>query len=494
MNTKTILEFLCILFLLGCSSTQKSITQKPDINNAFEVYENLAEKLDKLNYNTERNIIMKLINRIDSLCSEEIKDSTKYDFDYLIEKIEKTKILENIFPSTVKKINNVNLEITVNEFRFRTLVAVQHNFERIYYQLPSKQKLSNAILFASTNSGISEVKTNLMNRQVELLSSLQDANTKLRCWAAIKRMLNEIDIKMSEKGDQVIQRSPYGIIITEGEIFKKLQLIADSENDENIKEYSKHTIEVIKSSGTKYKQCVREITFEDINDIFPNKPINEKALDFFNQAINSSGNKKKIELYSKAIEIDSSFTAAYCNRGISYFEDKSFQSAISDFYHVLKLDPNKVEVYSYIGNSYLKIKKYDSAIVNYSQAIKFGITEPSIYINRGFCYHESSNYLLAINDYTSAIKIDSTLVNAYTNRAQCYLSLEDYNSAVSDYKTLTVIDSMNSSHYYNLGCIYWKKKEWQKINDIWEKGLRINPVDENILKNLPILKKYLEDE
>ena len=51
---------------------------------------------------------------------------------------------------------------------------------------------------------------------------------------------------------------------------------------------------------------------------------------------------------------------------------------------------------------------------------------------------------------------------------------------------------MNSSHYYNLGCIYWKKKEWQKVNDVWEKGLHINPKDENILRNLPDLKKYFK--
>ena len=488
MNIKILLKFLCILLLLGCSSTQRSIGQKSYIKNAFEVYHDLAGKLDKLNIDTGQDTIMKLIESIDLLCSGEIKDSTKYDFDYLIGKLEKDALL-----SGGGKIENVNLEITVNEFKFRTLVAIQHNLEWIYFQLPAKQKFSGAIIYATTNSGISEAKTNLINRQIGLLSYLRESDIKLRCWTAIKRMLNEIDIAMSETGDQVIQRSPYGIIVTKGEIFKKLQLIADNENDENINEYAEKTIESIKDSGTKYKEFAGEITVEDINVFIPDKIINEKALEFFNQASGFTNNRQKIELYSKAIEIDSSFTAAYYNRGISFSEAKNFRSAIRDFCHVLKLDPSRIEVYSYIGNGYLKIKIYDSAIVNYSQAMKYGLRAPSIYINRGFCYHELSNYIPAINDYTAAVSIDSTLVNAYTNRAQCYLALEDYYNAAADYKILTVIDSMNSNHYYNLGCIYWKKKEWQKVNDIWEKGLRINPKDENIAKNLPALKKYLKN-
>lgn len=159
MKSKIRIILLCFVILSGCSSTQKSIKYRSYINNAFEVYRDLSGKLDKLNNDAGQNSAIQLVSRIDSLCCKEIKDSSRYDFASLIEEIEKTKITGNVFPSAAGKMNNVNLEVIINEFIFRTLIAVQYNLEIICRHFPAGQKLSNEIISASTNSGISEAKT-----------------------------------------------------------------------------------------------------------------------------------------------------------------------------------------------------------------------------------------------------------------------------------------------------------------------------------------------
>ena len=417
MKGKPLIQYMFLLLFLSCSTADKSIKYDLSTNNACEVLISLSDKLKTLNYKADQKVEEEIIDWVDFICSKEIKDTMNYHFGYLLKRIEEANKLDIILPSIINKTNAILLEIVVNELRFRALVAIQHNLVQIYHRLPANQKFSNSIIFSSTNSEISQTKTYLIYRQIGIISSIQNNHSKFRCWLALSRMLNVIDIPMSETGDQIIQRSPYGIMITEGEIFEKLQSLIDEETEEKVREYAKQTVELIRSFGSKYEEFESEIVIEDLSDLSAVKMINEKAVIFFNNALSSLDNNQKIELYSKAIEIDSNFIAAFNNRGISFFENKDYNSAINDFHNVLRLDSSKIIAYYYIGNSCLKIENYESAIHNYSQALQYGFSETSIYINRGLCYHKLGNYTFALEDFSNAINKDSTSTSAFTSRA-----------------------------------------------------------------------------
>jgi len=482
MKGKLFILHVFLLLSLTCSASDKNTSY---VNNAYEVLILLEQKLKTFDYQTDQKFLGEIIDWAELICSKTIQDTVDYDFDDLIGRIEGTNEIDKILQSLINKTDAPLLEIVVNEVRFRTLVAIQHNLALIFSRMPGNQKFSSSIIFATTNREISQTKTGLINSQIKIISSSQKDDLKIRCWLALRRMLNEIDIALSETGDQIVQRSPYGIMIKKGELFSKLESLANSERDEEVKEFAVMTVELIKSSGSKYHDFNSKIIVSDFSDLSAIKNINKKALAFFNQALSSPENNQKIDLYSKAIESNPRFTAAFNNRGISYFEKKEYDSAIADFNNVLKLDPHKVITHYYLGNCYLEIRNYELAQNNYSIAIQNGFSDTSVYINRGLCRYKMGNYNSALEDLTIVIKMDSTSVKAFTYRAQCYFAINDYDHAIADYKTLIMLDPQNSTNYYNLGCIYWNMEDWHKVNEVWKKGLSVNPNDEYILNNLP---------
>ncbi len=485
---------LIILFILltgSCTPTKNIINNNSAIVNALEVMLTASEKIRSIDQGQQQMVVNEIAAWAESICTKTISDTNSYDFDYLLKKIDEINSIDPFLLPLVAENKNLLFEVVINELRFRGLVGIQHNMEMNYEGLPASQKFARTIIFASANTSISEIKTNLINRQIRILESASDKKIITRCWEAVQRMLDEIDIPMSETGDRIVQRSPYGIMIEKGKLIEKLEELSVRENDPGVKSYAQNVMLKIRSSGTKYKEFQSEIIIEDIADISSISKIKDDALAYFNEALSNQDNSMKIELYTKAVGIDSNFKAAYNNRGICYFEIKDFDSAIKDFQKVLKLDPASVLVNSYIGNCYLYLEDYQSAIAYYSNAVLAGITDDHVLINRGLSYQKLNMIDLAIKDYSAVVEKNPTSANAYLNRAQCYSVLNQFEKAAEDYKQLIKINPGNSLYYYNLGCIYWNKSAWQNVVDVWEKGLSVNPHDENILKNLPAAKTKL---
>jgi tetratricopeptide (TPR) repeat protein len=490
VSTSIKIAFFIIVFF-GCSTIQNNYKDDSITYNALGVMKDLHQKLDYLIKDFDQNRFKKMIDWSDYICSKGIKDTNSYNFQYLLNEIENLNSIGELCDSLFNITKDYYFELVITELRFRTLVGMQQNLYKNYHQLPVKQKFSSSIIFATTNSEISEIKTNLLYSQFGIIYLLDDRKSKLRLWLALKRMLNEIDIQQSESGNQIIQRSPYGIITDKGFVFCKLKNMMNNEIDKEVKEFAQKTIEYIKSNDSKYKEDEDQIVISDINNLINTKSINENAIIFFNKAFNAVDNDQKIYLYSKAIDYDSNFTAAFNNRGICYFENNNYELAINDFKIVLKTDSSNAIVYNYIGNIYLKLEDYHLAIDYYSISLKLSLDNISVLINRGLCYYKMGEYMLAISDFTAAININPNSIIAYKNRTQSYQAVKNDDDAISDYKILILLEPNNSTNYYNLGCIYWRKKDWLNVIDIWRRGLSINPNDDNIKSNLPKAEKEL---
>ncbi|MEW6194260.1 MAG: tetratricopeptide repeat protein [Bacteroidota bacterium] len=431
---------LIILFILltgSCTSTRNTINSNSTIVNALEVMLVTKDKVESINNSEAPADVNEILTWAESICAKSIRDTNSYDFDYLLKKVDEINSIDPYLLPPVAENKNLFFETVINELRFRGLVAIQHNMEINYQRLPASKKFASTIIFASANTSISEIKTNLINRQIGILESASDKKIMIRCWEAMQRMLDETDIPMSETGDRIVQRSPYGIMIEKGELIGKLEEIIAKEINRQVKSFGQNVILKIRSSETKYKEFQSEIVIEDIADISSISKIKDDALAYFNEALTVQDNKMKIELYTKAVSIDTNFNAAYNNRGICYFDAK-------DFKKVLKLDPASVIVNSYLGNCYLSLENYETAIDYYSNVVLSGIADDYVLINRGLSYQKLNMFELAIKDYTEAIIRNPGSVSAYLNRAQCNTMLNEFEKAAGDYKQLIKINPGNS--------------------------------------------------
>ena len=130
-----------------------------------------------------------------------------------------------------------------------------------------------------------------------------------------------------------------------------------------------------------------------------------------------------IDNFTRAIEIDSDFTAAlsYYNRGLVYHKLKKYEDAISDYSRAIRINPNYSE--AYISRGMAKSLLDLPYCSDYAEACKIiqNLSESNeiitktcafhnscistSYVKSGFANMELKKYKEAIVDFTRAIEI-----------------------------------------------------------------------------------------
>jgi tetratricopeptide (TPR) repeat protein len=142
-----------------------------------------------------------------------------------------------------------------------------------------------------------------------------------------------------------------------------------------------------------------------------------------------------IERFSRAIELDPCYPAAYCLRGDAYLRlpgqdfPKSRGQTAPEAWEVEK------EVARYL----------DLALQDYGVAIQLCPRRPIFHIRRAIAHilkaqldysHKDEHYENAISDCTSAIKLDPSCPEAYNTRANAYYGKYNYEKAVNDLRAM----------------------------------------------------------
>ena len=159
------------------------------------------------------------------------------------------------------------------------------------------------------------------------------------------------------------------------------------------------------------------------------------AIDYFNLGLESSLTNKKIEYFTKALELNPELAVAYEKRGLLYFFKEEYDKVIQDFGTYLDLAPAKAEVYRMLGMGYLKSGIFQSAIHNFTRAIEMEPELARAYANRAETYREIGNYDEAIHDATKAIEFGRdtrTISIALMTRAKAHRKLGLMEQAFED--------------------------------------------------------------
>ena len=169
----------------------------------------------------------------------------------------------------------------------------------------------------------------------------------------------------------------------------------------------------------------------------------DNAKDYFNLGVKNSVTHKKIEYFTKALELNPDWAEAYEKRGLLYYYQGNYDKVISDYHTYLDLAPAKAEAYRMLGMGYMKSGKYDSAIYHFSQAIKIDPKLTSAYAYRAEAYRLSGDDKKSIRDATKAIKLRGdprAKADAYKTRAKISRRLGNVELAVADSRAAMTID------------------------------------------------------
>lgn len=189
-----------------------------------------------------------------------------------------------------------------------------------------------------------------------------------------------------------------------------------------------------------------------------------------------------ITAYTKAIELQPEYSAAYNNRGLSYKNLGKYAEAIEDYTTAIRINPNYAIAYNNRGLVNKTIGKYDEAIADYEKAIELNPNYSTAYNNLGAAYNSLEQYGIAIAYLNRALELNPEYAIAYNNRGYGYKGLEEYEKAIADYTKAIEFNPKYSTAYSNRGFAYADCEEYEKAIADCTKAIELDSACANAYK------------
>jgi len=198
--------------------------------------------------------------------------------------------------------------------------------------------------------------------------------------------------------------------------------------------------------------------------------------------MNKEYNKAVVDL-DKAVETIPNSFICYNLRGLAYDALDRQAQAMTEFNKAISLNPAYAEAYSNRGFVFFENKEYDKALHDYDKAIALDPKLANAYNNRGFLYATQGKLEIAIKDYDKAISIDPKLLDAYLNRGNLYLGQKKYDEALIDFNTALPLGWRNAPTYNARGEVFAAKGDFEWARNDFNQAISMNPQYGKAYKN-----------
>ena len=153
----------------------------------------------------------------------------------------------------------------------------------------------------------------------------------------------------------------------------------------------------------------------------------QDAVELYNRGLRSSLAYKRIEYFTKALQLNPNLTDAYEKRATHYYFQEKLDQAIQDYTRLIELKPDSANAYLLRGLAYLKKGHGEGLIAEINRlALRYtGLGEPE----------DSKALERAIDDFSYAIELNPQLAAAYSYRAEAYRLIGMIEEAIRDSTT-----------------------------------------------------------
>ncbi|XP_045704501.1 tetratricopeptide repeat protein 6 [Phyllostomus hastatus] len=159
--------------------------------------------------------------------------------------------------------------------------------------------------------------------------------------------------------------------------------------------------------------------------------------------------------FAKCIFYDPTRTDALLKRGMFYYENESWNSAIQDFTALLDREPKNSQARTYRGRAYFKRHLYKQATQDLSVAIHL---DPNNWLALYYraCLLRKSNPFRALQDYSVSALINDGYENfgCFLHRGILYADLKHWLLAINDFETVISLERTITLAYINIGLIH----------------------------------------
>jgi tetratricopeptide (TPR) repeat protein len=215
------------------------------------------------------------------------------------------------------------------------------------------------------------------------------------------------------------------------------------------------------------------------------------AMEYFNLGMKNRMTYKKINYFSRALELNPSLIEAYEKRGMLYYFQEKYELMIRDFQHFIEFVPAKASALRMLGIGYFKTGLYEEAISCFTNAIELEPEFAGAYSSRAEAYRLVGKYDQAIHDSTTAIRIGGdqlAMSEAYRNRYKTYWKIGEGEKAYADLRESWRLDPRVWKIWRNNGRMFNYPEYMKKLGLVYLIGIAA------VLIFKPKLKPPFKDE
>ena len=151
--------------------------------------------------------------------------------------------------------------------------------------------------------------------------------------------------------------------------------------------------------------------------------------------------REAIDHFTRSIESNPNYAAAYTGRGWAYLELGNLDEALTNCNLALNLAPDDAEALSCRGRVRTLKFQYGEAVNDCNEALKLSPKLASALQCRGFLYWRDFDNEKAIADYNLAIEQEASYGRAYFGRSFAYKDSDNPNSARADLEKAIELDA-----------------------------------------------------
>ncbi|WP_368239169.1 protein kinase domain-containing protein [Candidatus Uabimicrobium amorphum] len=207
----------------------------------------------------------------------------------------------------------------------------------------------------------------------------------------------------------------------------------------------------------------------------PGKSQKEQLFAVFAKAIeyrNAGEPDLALKEFDKVVAIDPSYTRAYLERSLIYYQKRNWDLASRNTNKVLELDPFESMALYNKGTGYKNNRKYDQALVYLEKAVKSKPMFYSAWLSIGRIHLGKKKYSEAAKSFNNALKVKHG-PQAHFSMGVTQYRLQDYDEAIRHYSLAVAFGYKDVSVYRNRSACYSEKKQYAKtiedINRVLEK-------------------------
>jgi len=202
-----------------------------------------------------------------------------------------------------------------------------------------------------------------------------------------------------------------------------------------------------------------------------------------NNALTEQNYREALRFYTEALKIDSCYSPALNNLGVTRFEQKQYNLALEAYDAALRCNPDDKEAILNRTNAYYETNQLYRAEDDLNYLIEDQPDSSELHFRLGLVHAKMNRYDAAVGDFNTALRLDTANAEALINRGTVYYYLNRLDAARQDLHRAEKTGQQLGNVYNGLALVAAESDSLGLAMSYIEKALAEEPLQPYFLNN-----------